>query len=165
MELTDLTALDETSWFLVHFNSNEETQAICKSHYVHKCLLSSLITDMQIRGHSLCSIEPVEEFCIDLGGAIIMGMPIETIRLDLVNIDLWSHQILGITNLILSYSDNPRQFVNGQKYYKLHHWGFCTVFTADQHDALIEALLEMLPDAEERSDEFIDSMAKKIDKD
>jgi len=165
MDLTDLTLMGETSWFLVHFNLNEETKLIAKSHYVHKCLLSSLIVDLETRGYSVNSIDSVDTINLDLGGIIMTGMPMETIRLDLVDIQIWSHQALGIVDLMLCYSDQPRSFKSKDKYYKVHHWGFCTVFTVDQRNALLEALIEMGPAADARADIFIEAANRKNKKD
>lgn len=151
MEVIDCTAC---AWFKVWF---KELNAI----YVHKSLLTDLISLEVSFGNELEQVEPVDYLPIDLGGSIMIGMPKETIKLDLLTIDMWSHQVLGVGQYLENYIDEMRVFPNtNNKYYIINNSYWCLVLSQEQYDVLKNTCYDLSSQAEENFQQFLKTRDK-----
>jgi hypothetical protein len=151
MELIDVIDDMERSWFRLYGAPGNGPRM--KVTVVHKSLLSCTLADMAARQIPVDQeMEQVDRWAFDLGGSIVVGMPHVDVNLDGLVMHVWCHQVDGVLDALRRLT--IRTFADGTKYYKLHHWHYCTVLSEEQMTTITEALEEMLPMALEEEDKF-----------
>jgi hypothetical protein len=150
MELIDYSA-SSSAWFKIFVEED------IKQYVVHKSLLTDTISNLLSLGFTVESIEQVDYLPFDLGGSIMMGMPKETIRLDLLTIDLWSHQVAGVAQFLDTHIDNIRVFQSNKKYYKVHNTFWCLIMSKEQFDMFKTACYDLSLEAENNFQDFMSS--------
>ena len=112
-----------------------------------------VMENLLLRGFTLENQEEITSWSIDLGGSIFMDMPQEEVNIDGLKITIWSHQVSGVIEML-----QTAPLRTG--YYKMHHWHYCTVFTPQQRDVLINKLLVIEEQANQRADKFTEQTMK-----
>lgn len=127
----------------------------CKTHAVPTDLTQIIINNLVLRGFTFESLEDLHEWGIDLGGSVFIDMPQEEVNIDGLKITIWSHQVSGVIEML-------QTALLKTGYYKMHHWYYCTVFTPQQRDMLINKLLGIEEQANQRADKFTEWAIKSL---
>lgn len=138
-----------------------------KPHVVHKSLLNGLMSDASSRHHSPGNVEVIYKGFIDLPGMIMKDRSYQKIEVvDGFTLEIPSQDFLYYFREL---RDGPeREFSTGQKYYKIHGWLVCMVFSTEQRDRILSVMRERLEEVNEiakREDEEFSNRLKKINKD
>lgn len=141
-----------------------------KLHVCPKRLGTALITDLCERyftksGDELDTsnivVKPISKIIVDLPGMCMTDRPYELIKLDTLSISIPSQDFQMIFDHALNLK--MREFSNGEKYFKLHGWNVCVVFTLKQFELLIEAMGDMLSTANLKADIANEEFSDRID--
>ena len=106
-----------------------------KNHFVHDSLLEGLKADMEKRGHKVYKAEPTTRGWFDLPGMIQVGRSYEKFTLDGLEFTVAAENFEYMFNELRTVHE--RTFVDGKKYYKIHGWLHCPVFTPEQRTTLL----------------------------
>jgi hypothetical protein len=127
-----------------------------KVHFVPKKLVADVISDLQNREHEeegageIVELKGVESGWCDRPGMIMTDRPIEHIRIDTFTLDIPSQDFQYFARKLQKAQE--RRFPSGEKYYKIHGWLHCVVFTPDQRKLLLQTMKEMWPGVHERAE-------------
>lgn len=141
-----------------------------KSHYVPKQLVSALLVDLQERRASdypgsesdwTTSVKSVTDGEIDLPGLCMVDRPYEEIRIDSFSLMIPSQDFETIKERL--ESSKLRRFANGQKYYKVHGWRTCVVFTPEQRDTVLESMRENMTEVRDRRREANRELRRRLE--
>lgn len=120
-----------------------------KIHWVHSSLLPGLMEDSAERGHPNPGHEPVEKGFIDNPGMILQDRSHEVLEVDGFLLTIPSEDFRYFYESLKKKTE--RTFNDGRKYFKIHGWLHCVVFTPEQRDACLALMEARLPEAEKRS--------------
>lgn len=139
------------------------------THAVPRSLAQPLMLEMIERGHPLTNFaekygpdhaaalgdnpKVIDDWAIDFGGGVFVGMPKETFVVAGLVLDIWCDH-MDDARRALSES-TVRMFDDGQQYHKLRHWHHATVLTVEQHAFLAREVESRLTEANRRAGEFM----------
>jgi hypothetical protein len=106
-----------------------------KMHFVDVRLLSGLMEDSASRNHASPFYEPVTKAWIDLPGMILQDRSIEEFSFDGITLEMPSEDFEHFRESLRD--KKVREFSDGRKYFKIHGWLHCVVFTPEQRDACL----------------------------
>lgn len=128
-----------------------------KPHFCPKKLANGLLADLSGREHDtpgdglIFKVEGTDSGGIDLPGMCMVDRPYEEIKIDTFKLSIPSQDF---THFVRALFEAPeRMFADGEKYYKIHGWMHCIVFTPEQRDMVLKAMEEMLPEAARKAEE------------
>lgn len=147
IDVIDAAPSDDGDWIKVDSDG-------IKSHYVHKCNLSNLLLDFQLRKFDIRNTEATRKAYVEfeMSSFHFVGRPVETIKLDVLDIDVLSRDV-GITIEFMKEL-SLRKFVDKTGYYKLKSSFCCIVLTPDQYSTLLFGLKFIKSNADERDRGF-----------
>jgi hypothetical protein len=135
--------MTKQSWFRIAFEN-------VRTHAVSQSLLGSLITDMIKRGHPIDNYEKsygverakalqgnpalITEWAFDVGGYYVVEMPIETIEVEGLSVQIPCDMFDAIARTFAKAQ--PRRFDDGASYFKMKFWLHATVLTVSQYTRL-----------------------------
>lgn len=127
-----------------------------KPHFVPKKLVTSLVGDLTTREHEeegageVYEVRGVETGGCDRAGMIMVDRPYEKIKIDTFSLEFPSQDFEHF--MLRLFKAPERKFQNGDRYYKIHGWLHCVMFTPEQRDLVLKAMEEMLPAVREKAD-------------
>jgi hypothetical protein len=127
-----------------------------KAHFVPKQLVMGIVQDLTSREHEeegageVFEIKGVDAGFVDRPGMIMVDRPVEKIKIDTFHLDIPSQDFQYFGKKLLKAE--LRQLPDGQKYYKIHGWLHCVVFTPDQRDLVLKTMAEMYPEVESKAE-------------
>jgi hypothetical protein len=128
-----------------------------KPHFVPKSLVMGLIQDLAGREHEeegageVYEIKGINRGGCDRPGMVMVDRPFEKIRIDTFDLELPSQDFEYFANKL--FKTHERKLPTGERYYKIHGWMQCVMFTPEQRDMVLKAMEEMLPDVRKRADD------------
>ena len=118
----------------------------CKSHALPETLSAAIIDDLQGRDFLIdYTTKETEEFCIDMPGMCMVDRSYHTFEIDGVSISIPSSEVSIFHEKL---GRREERIADGKPYYKLHGWLCCIVFTPDQREQMLSAMLAALPECE-----------------
>jgi len=149
------------TWFNIAFQD-------ALTHVVHRELLTSLLVDMLAREHPMMDYEArygvdyaratggnprqTRQWAFDLGGAMHMHAPIETLEIDGLSVEV-SCEHFELVRASIAKSE-LRTFPDGAMYHKLKFWHHATVLTPGQHQHVLELMARRGDEASKRARAF-----------
>jgi len=159
IEVTDISPGDGGDWMLVRARD-------LKNHYVHKCLYSQLVADLESRGYHIYDSTPTVSTRFELPVAVYFASrPEEHLKIDVLSITIPSRDVEITMHNLMSLPE--RTFHDDKEYFKLKCERTCIVMTPDQRDAFALALQSLVVRANKREDAFFERLTnekKKEDK-
>lgn len=155
IDVVDASPSEDGDWFVLRSEK-------LKQHLVHKCNLSNLIIDLELRNFS-SEIDHAKQTYIEykISSMMIYGRPLEIIRLDCLDIKILSRDVMYLIEEMNSLK--IRTFADGSEYYKIKSSFCCLVLTKEQFYLLWDELISIYIDANERDILFMDEWKKSID--
>lgn len=134
-----------TRWFVAHFDGAFQ-------HLVCEELFDALADDMTARGAPLEDKKPAVKNRIDQPGPCYLTRPWEPFQMDDIIVEIPSEDVAAFISALEELPE--RIFADGSKYFKLHGFCFCIVFTETQKKQFSQLLKAGLLKAEERATVF-----------
>ena len=137
-----------------------------KVHFVPKQFVHGLIEDLTSREHEeegageVYEVKGVESGFCDRPGMIMTDRPIERIKIDTFPLDIPSQDFEYFMRKLIKAQE--RTLPTGEKYYKIHGWLHCVMFTPEQRDMVLTAMEEMLPEVRVKAEEADDEFSRRI---
>ena len=154
INIVDATPSNDGDWMCIQAND-------LKPHYVHKCNLSRAIVDLESRGFNVRATATRKAY-VEYSMYSIMGRPIETVSLDVLDIKVLSRDID-----IIIYELNtlfPRKFTDNTEYFKLKSSFSCILFTPEQYIIFLQELKDRREIAIKADATFMNEWKNKVDK-
>jgi hypothetical protein len=119
-------------------------------------VVAAIIQDLTTREHEeegageVVDVSGTDTGWCDRPGMIMVDRPIEKIKIDTFHLDIPSQDFQYFVRKLIDAPE--RTTPDGQKYYKIHGWLHCVVFTPDQRDIVLQTMAEMWPEVEAKAD-------------
>jgi hypothetical protein len=133
-----------------------------KIHVVPNFLLADVIADLEARNHPLIKSKLAKSVFIDLPGMISFERPVETIKLDLLNINIPSEDV---EYFAFNLKDlKQRVFSSKKTYFKLHGFLICIVLSDEQKELFQASLEQIRQQSNLRAEQHFEETQKRFNK-
>lgn len=146
--------LKNSSWVFLHVEG-------FKIHICPRQLFDEVYDDLITRGGGeVYSVQGTEEMGWDPGGMIMQDRTYQEVKIDSGRLWVASQDFSAF---VARLERMPlRTFSNGKKYYKIHGWLHCLVFTPEQRDLVLAWAKKLLPDVEKIAEQEDKEFEKRI---
>lgn len=150
-DVIDASSTNDCDWFEVSTNT-------LKKHFVHKCLLPSLLVDLEVRDGVV--VTKATNYCpVEFGrGLMLVGRPMENVKIDVLHLCMPSKDIGEALDTARKLE--VREFSDGKEYFKFKHSWNCVVFTTAQYTLFVDWLKRVYTDADLKDARFVANWKK-----